>query len=166
MLDADFGEDDNGPYVTVRAGTSVWTWWSANPDNATELATQLQEQWVIEEVGRAWPRCLKHGRHPMIASDQSWCCSLDREPLAAIGTLTQEGPEPDVPDGVVRWYLGDYGFGAIAHHEGDLWFHFSAIEMEGFKALDEDTVVDFDVDPGRQGAYRRASRVRPVREGS
>src|SRR4051812_13348397 len=134
-------------------------------DDPHFLARYAQEQHVIEQLGRAWPRCLKHGRHPMVPEHESlsWCCSIDRTVLVPIGSLTEEGPDPDVDDNRVRWWLDDYGFGAIAHRDGDVWAHFSAIEAEGFRALEEDQLVEFEASSGPiQGGYRLATRVRRI----
>src|SRR4051794_24861559 len=91
-FDAEAGEDEHGPNITVRAGNSEWTHWGNDPRNAAALAGLAQEQWLIEELGRTWPRCLKHGCHPMLPRETTWCCSLDGDGLIEIGSLVEEGP--------------------------------------------------------------------------
>jgi CspA family cold shock protein len=55
--------------------------------------------------------------------------------------------------GTVKWFNGDKGFGFIAPDEGgsDLFAHFSAIQGSGFRSLDENQRVEFDVEQGNRG---------------
>ena len=54
--------------------------------------------------------------------------------------------------GTVKWFNPDKGFGFITSEEGkDLFAHFSAIQSEGFKTLDEGQKVTFDVEAGQRG---------------
>jgi CspA family cold shock protein len=62
-----------------------------------------------------------------------------------------------VTSGVVKWFNPDKGYGFIARPDGeDVFVHFSAIQMEGYRSLDEGQLVEFDVtqgpNPGRQRA--------------
>jgi cold shock protein len=67
-----------------------------------------------------------------------------------------------MPDGTVKWFNADKGFGFITPSEGgdDLFVHFSAIEMEGYKSLDEGQRVSFEVGQGQKGP--QATNVRPI----
>ncbi len=58
-----------------------------------------------------------------------------------------------MPEGTVKWFNAEKGFGFIEPAEGgeDLFVHFSAIEGTGFKSLDEGARVRFDVGEGRDG---------------
>ncbi|MCL2379314.1 MAG: cold-shock protein [Coriobacteriia bacterium] len=52
--------------------------------------------------------------------------------------------------GKVKWFNPDKGYGFIEQEGGeDLFVHFSEIQMDGFKTLDEGTAVEFDVTVGR-----------------
>ncbi len=67
-----------------------------------------------------------------------------------------------MPDGTVKWFNADKGFGFITPSEGgdDLFVHFSAINMEGYKSLDEGQRVSFEVGQGQKGP--QATDVRPL----
>lgn len=58
-----------------------------------------------------------------------------------------------MPEGVVRWFSNEKGFGFIAPDEGgdDLFVHYSAIQGNGYKSLEEDQRVSFVVTEGRKG---------------
>jgi len=54
--------------------------------------------------------------------------------------------------GKVKWFNAEKGFGFIETEEGnDVFVHFSAIQSEGFKTLDEGQTVEFDVVQGSRG---------------
>jgi len=54
--------------------------------------------------------------------------------------------------GKVKWFNAEKGFGFIESNEGgDVFVHFSAIQGEGFKTLDEGQDVEFDVVEGNRG---------------
>ncbi len=64
--------------------------------------------------------------------------------------------------GTVKWFNADKGYGFIQPTDGgdDLFVHFSAIKIDGFKTLDEGQQVEFEVTQGQKGP--QASEVRPV----
>ena len=60
--------------------------------------------------------------------------------------------ESSVATGKVKWFNSEKGFGFIEREGGaDVFVHFSAITMDGYKSLEEGQAVEFDVAPGRKG---------------
>ncbi len=54
--------------------------------------------------------------------------------------------------GTVKWFDGSKGYGFITSEDGnDVFVHFSAIEEEGFKSLEEGQEVNFEVVDGDKG---------------
>ena len=54
--------------------------------------------------------------------------------------------------GTVKWFNRTKGFGFIARENGeDVFLHYSAIDMEGFKSLDEGDKVEFEIIEGAKG---------------
>ena len=54
--------------------------------------------------------------------------------------------------GVVKWFNNEKGFGFISVEcEGDVFVHFSAIQCDGYKSLEEGQNVEFDVVEGAKG---------------
>ena len=52
----------------------------------------------------------------------------------------------------VKWFNAKKGFGFISDEEGnDVFVHFSALQMDGFKVLDEGDEVEFEVIDGEKG---------------
>lgn len=65
--------------------------------------------------------------------------------------------------GIVKWFNDAKGFGFITPDEGgeDLFAHFSAIEIEGFKTLKEGQKVTFEVVTGPKG--KQAAHIKTVK---
>ena len=65
-------------------------------------------------------------------------------------------------DGTVKWFNPDKGYGFISREDGeDLFVHYSEIQGEGFKTLDEGQAVSFEVTTGQNGKLQ-ASDVRKI----
>ena len=62
--------------------------------------------------------------------------------------------------GTVKFFNAEKGFGFISREQGDdVFVHFSNIQGEGYKTLDEGQRVEFDVAPGRKGEEAQNVRV-------
>ncbi|EIK73391.1 putative cold shock protein [Pseudomonas synxantha BG33R] len=64
--------------------------------------------------------------------------------------------------GTVKWFNAEKGFGFITPDDGtpDVFAHYSAIATQGYKSLDENQKVEFDVTQGPKGP--QAENIRPV----
>jgi cold shock protein len=66
-----------------------------------------------------------------------------------------------VTTGTVKWFNPDKGYGFITREDGDdVFVHFSSIQGEGYRNLEENQKVEFDVTQGPKGL--QAANVRPV----
>ncbi|GEP40084.1 cold-shock protein [Nocardioides psychrotolerans] len=63
--------------------------------------------------------------------------------------------------GTVKWFNAEKGFGFIAQADGgeDVFVHFSAIQTSGYKSLDENQKVEFDLAQGPKGPQAENVRV-------
>jgi superfamily II DNA/RNA helicase/cold shock CspA family protein len=96
---------------------------------------------------------------------------LDRPAVGDLGRrpapVAEIHPAPPVdidadgrPRGTIKWFDARKGFGFIERRgERDVFVHFSAIEGDGYRRLEEGQVVEFDLAPGRQGDQARRVRV-------
>jgi cold shock protein len=64
--------------------------------------------------------------------------------------------------GIVKWFNGDKGYGFITPDDGsaDVFAHFSAIQSSGYRSLEENQRVEFDITQGQKGP--QAENIRPV----
>ena len=64
-------------------------------------------------------------------------------------------------NGTVKWFNAEKGYGFITVEGGaqDVFVHYSAIDMGGYKVLEEGQHVEFDVAPGRKGDEAQNVRV-------
>ena len=55
-------------------------------------------------------------------------------------------------NGTVEWFINQKGYGFISDESGkDVFVHYSGLNMEGFKSLEEGQEVEFDVTEGAKG---------------
>ena len=69
-----------------------------------------------------------------------------------------------MPEGAVKWFSNEKGYGFIEREGEDVFVHFSAITMDGYKSLTEGQRVSFEVVQGAEGAPR--PRTSPLRRHS
>jgi len=64
--------------------------------------------------------------------------------------------------GIVKWFNGDKGYGFITPDDGsaDVFAHFSAIQSSGYRSLEENQRVEFDITAGQKGP--QAENIRPL----
>ncbi|GAA3810274.1 cold-shock protein [Cellulomonas soli] len=67
-----------------------------------------------------------------------------------------------MPTGIVKWFNAEKGFGFIAPEDGgpDVFAHYSAIATSGYRSLEENQRVQFDVTQGPKGP--QASNITPL----
>lgn len=63
--------------------------------------------------------------------------------------------------GTVKWFNAEKGYGFITVDEGgaDVFVHWSAIQMEGYRALDEGQRVEFEIGEGQKGPQAESVRL-------
>jgi CspA family cold shock protein len=68
----------------------------------------------------------------------------------------------NMAQGAVKWFNSEKGYGFIAQDGGgaDVFVHYSAIESQGYRSLDEGQRVEFEITQGPKGP--QAEQVRPL----
>ena len=62
--------------------------------------------------------------------------------------------------GTVKWFNSDKGFGFISREDGDdLFVHYSEIQSDGYRSLDEGATVEFEITQGQKGLQASAVTV-------
>ena len=123
---------------------------------------------VLNEAGCRRSSCPCHSAceiltagaaNPGQASEkQAVATAQDAHPWILMVVLAGE----QVAQGTVKWFNADKGFGFIAPDDGtaDVFVHFSAIASSGYRSLDENQKVEFDVEQGQKGL--QAANIRPL----
>jgi CspA family cold shock protein len=67
-----------------------------------------------------------------------------------------------MPMGTVKWFSAEKGYGFITPDEGgkDVFVHYSAIQAEGYRSLNEGQKVEYEVVQGQKGP--QAANVKPL----
>jgi CspA family cold shock protein len=67
-----------------------------------------------------------------------------------------------MPMGIVKWFSAEKGYGFITPDEGgkDVFVHYSAIQAEGYRSLNEGQKVEYEVVQGQKGP--QAANVKPI----
>jgi cold shock protein len=84
-------------------------------------------------------------------------------PQSKVGvTQGKKGGLRDMPQGTVKWFNSEKGYGFITPDEGgeDLFVHYSGIAGRGFRSLEEGTKVSYEATRGQKGM--QAENVTPV----
>ena len=84
---------------------------------------------------------------------------MARGPRGVGPDCTKQGEH--VAQGTVKWFNAEKGFGFISVDGGgsDVFVHYSAIDMDGYKSLEEGQRVEFQVTQGQKGPQADAVRV-------
>jgi len=76
------------------------------------------------------------------------------------GMTTAKETNNMATQGTVKWFNSEKGFGFIQREGGDdVFVHFSAIQGDGYRSLEDGQRVEFDVAPGRKGEEAQNVRV-------
>lgn len=66
-----------------------------------------------------------------------------------------------MPEGTVKWFSSEKGYGFIARPDGDdVFVHYTAIQVDGYRTLAEGQAVEFEIADGPKGP--QAANVRPL----
>src|SRR6266511_1679295 len=91
-------------------------------------------------------------------------CVFGRRSPSSVSTWarpsTTEVRKCTVAQGTVKWFNSEKGYGFIAVDGGqDVFVHFSAIEMDGYKSLEDGQRVEFEIAQGQKGPQAEKVRV-------
>jgi cold shock protein len=80
---------------------------------------------------------------------------------ARVDAHGKQQQEQDMAQGTVKWFNAEKGYGFITVDGGgaDVFVHWSAIQADGYKSLDEGQRVEFEVGQGQKGPQAEAVRI-------
>ena len=77
---------------------------------------------------------------------------LGSPPLLAAGGPPRSARRSRLTQGTVKWFSNEKGYGFIARPDGDdVFVHFSAVQGNGFRTLEEGQAVEFEIVDGPKG---------------
>ena len=78
--------------------------------------------------------------------------------LRIVFALRGKKERHEMAQGTVKWFNPDKGYGFISREDGDdLFVHYSEIQMDGFKTLEEGAAVSFEVTTGQNGKLQASN---------
>jgi cold shock protein len=117
---------------------------------------------VLESQG-AGPRAIHKGRCFLIKHRRSTSTALNTEhhyPILFVH-VRRSNKMAERVTGTVKWFNASKGYGFLAREGGpDVFVHYSAIESDGFRTLQEGQAVEFEVEQGPKGL--QAAHVKPL----
>jgi superfamily II DNA/RNA helicase/cold shock CspA family protein len=137
---------------TARAGATGTVVSLVSSDQQRDVARIQRTLGVPPKLTRPDRGALAHNGAPGDAS----------RPPEPSGTNGHDQPHTrsTMATGTVKWFNSEKGFGFISRESGDdVFVHFSSIQGDGYKSLDEGQQVEFDVGPGKKGEEARNVRV-------
>ena len=85
-------------------------------------------------------------------NDEPFVLRLEAVGEQQIAQLKREYKEVSKEQGTVKWFNASKGYGFIQRESGeDVFVHFSAIQADGYKSLNEGQAVEFEVTRGPKG---------------
>jgi CspA family cold shock protein len=140
-----------------RAGRQIFL---ALDSNSCHNIIKLEQKFIVRTLGRPnWCNCFNAPKALQLAP--GFAVDVPLVPLSAGRGVTQErwrwqiesGKEVRLKEnGVVKWFNGAKGYGFIQRSTGeDVFVHFSAIQENGYKTLNEGDAVEFECQQGPKG---------------
>ena len=89
---------------------------------------------------------------------------IEQQLLRNCVKMTSSKPKSDKTLGIVKWFSAQKGYGFITPEDGtdDIFVHFSNIDMEGFRKLDQGDQVEFNLNESEEGKGPEALNVKVI----